>query len=62
MACKVLGIIELILGVIGMIMGFAMYGDIGIACAVGAIGCIFSGISFIVVGNALKKISENSDK
>jgi len=38
----------LIVGVIGIIMGMAMYGDIGIACIVGAVTAILSGIGFII--------------
>jgi hypothetical protein len=51
---KVIGILLLILGAIGIIMGVMMYGDIGIACIVGALSAILSGIGFIT---ASKKLS-----
>lgn len=51
---KVIGILLIILGVIGILMGLMMFGDIGIACIVGAISALLSGIGFII---ANKKIN-----
>ena len=51
---KVIGILLLILGVVGIIMGGIMYGDIGIACIVGALSALLSGIGFLI---AAKKIN-----
>ena len=48
---KVIGILEIVLGVIGVIMGMMMFGDIGIACIVGALAALLSGVGFILVGN-----------
>lgn len=36
---KIIGILLLILGVIGLLMGMMMFGDIGIACIVGGSWC-----------------------
>lgn len=47
---KVIGILEIVLGVIGVIMGMMMFGDIGIACIVGALAALLSGVGFILVG------------
>ncbi len=50
---KVIGILEIILGIIGILMGFMMFGDIGIACIVGALAAFLSGIGFLI---AVKRI------
>lgn len=51
---KVIGILLIVLGVIGILFGMMMFGDIGIACIVGALGALLSGIGFL---SANKKIS-----
>mgnify|MGYP007102026072 CR=1 FL=1 len=51
---KVIGILLIILGVIGIVMGLMMYGDIGLACIVGALAAFLSGIGFIMLS---KKVS-----
>ena len=55
---KIIGILEIILGVLGIIMGMMMFGDIGIACIVGALAALLSGIGFIL---ASKKVSQNTN-
>ena len=45
---KVIGILEIILGIIGILMGFMMFVDIGIACIVGALAALLSGIGFLI--------------
>lgn len=47
MKTKVIGILLIILGVIGIFMGLMMFGDIGIACIIGALGSLLSGIGFV---------------
>ena len=46
---KAIGILLIILGVIGIVMGLMMFGDIGIACIVGALAALLSGIGFTMV-------------
>lgn len=46
---KVIGILLVVLGVIGILMGIMMFGDIGLACIVGALTALLSGIGFIMV-------------
>ncbi len=53
---KVVGILLIILGIIGLIMGAVMFGDIGIACIVGALAALLSGIGFMVTDSRLKNI------
>lgn len=50
---KVIGIIEIVLGVLGMLMGLMMFGDIGIACIVGALAALLSGIGFIITSKKI---------
>ena len=46
---KVIGILLIILGAVGIIMGLMMFGDIGIACIIGAVAALLSGIGFLLV-------------
>jgi hypothetical protein len=45
---KVIGILLIILGVIGIFLGMMMFGDIGIACIIGALSALLSGIGFLI--------------
>lgn len=44
---KVIGILLILLGIIGLGLGVMMFGDIGIACMVGALSALLSGIGFV---------------
>lgn len=46
---KVIGILLIVLGVAGIGMGTLMFGDIGIACYVGAAAALLSGIGFFII-------------
>lgn len=46
---KVIGILLIIVGAVGIIMGLMMFGDIGIACIIGAVAALLSGIGFLLV-------------
>lgn len=46
---KVIGILLIILGAVGIIMGLMIFGDIGIACIIGAAAALLSGIGFLLV-------------
>lgn len=50
---KVIGILLIIVGVIGILMGLMMFGDIGIACIVGALAALLSGIGFLIADNRI---------
>lgn len=43
-----IGILEIILGVLGIFMGLMMFGDIGVACIVAALSALLSGIGFLI--------------
>lgn len=47
MRTEVIGILLIILGISGVILGLMMFGDIGIACIIGALGALLSGIGFV---------------
>ena len=56
---KIIGILLIVLGIIGILMGMLMFGDIGIACMVGALSALLSGIGFIIANG---KISNGSSR
>jgi len=51
---KIISIILIVVGGIGIVMAGAMFGDIGLAAGVGAITAILSGVGFLLVGKKLK--------
>ena len=54
---KAVGITLIIIGVVGILLGSMMYGDIGIAAIIGASGALVSGIGFLKVNKALQQLS-----
>ncbi len=46
---KIIGILLILVGLLGILMGCMMFGDIGLACLVGAITALLSGIGFLLV-------------
>lgn len=53
---KAIGFILIIVGIIGIIMGLMMFGDIGIAALIGAITALLSGIGFLKLNSTIKQI------
>lgn len=51
---KVISIILIVLGVLGLLLSTMMFGDIGVAAAIASITAILSGVGFMQVN---KKIS-----
>lgn len=51
---KVIGVLLIILGVLGIGIGCMMFGDIGIAAIIGAMAAMLSGFGFLAV---VKKIN-----
>ncbi|MCK0471440.1 hypothetical protein [Halalkalibacter sp. APA_J-10(15)] len=54
---KVISIILISFGSLGLLMSTLMFGDIGIAAAIGSITAILSGIGFLQVNKRLSKES-----
>ena len=50
---KVIGILLIVLGIVGILMGCVMSGDSGIACLVGAFAALLSGIGFLQAAKRL---------
>ena len=56
---KIIGILLLVLGVIGVLLGAMMFGDIGIAAMISAFTAILSGVGFIKLSKLLKEIKND---
>jgi len=52
----IIGIILILIGIAGIGMGGMMFGDIGIACIVGGMSALFSGIGFMIANKKIKKL------
>ena len=50
---KTIGILLLIVGGIGLVLSTMMFGDIGIAAALGAISAILTGVGFVKLNKQL---------
>lgn len=53
---RVISILLILLGVVGIILGGMMFGDIGIACIVGALAALLSGIGLFMAVGQIKKL------
>ena len=53
---KVIGILLIIVGILGIIMGGMMFGDIGIACMVGAVAALLSGFGFLSENKKINRL------
>ena len=51
---KIIGILLIIFGMIGIFLGGMMFGDIGLAAFIGAVPAILSGIGSLKCDKALK--------
>ena len=55
---KAIGILLIIVGALGIIMGMMMFGDIGVACLVGAAAALLSGIGFLIAAKKIANMGE----
>lgn len=53
---KLIGILLILLGIVGIVMGAMMFGDIGIACIVGALSALLSGFGFLSVNKRMNNV------
>lgn len=51
---KFIAILLIVLGVLGLLIASMMFGDIGVAAAIGSVTAVLSGIGFLLLN---KKIS-----
>ena len=54
----VLGILLILLGVFGVFAGFAAFGDIGLACMIGGLAALLSGINAIITSRKIKGVDD----
>ena len=59
---KVVGVLLIVIGVVGIMLGLFMFGDIGVACMVGALAALLSGIATILAAKRLSVLEEWSPK
>jgi hypothetical protein len=52
---KIISAILVLVGIVGIVMGSMVFGDIGLAAIIGALAALFSGIGFWMVANRLPK-------
>lgn len=52
---KIIGILLIIVGALGIFLSMNMVGDIGYAGLIGSISGLLSGIGFLIVGKKLNK-------
>lgn len=57
---KVLGIILIVFGVIGLMIGGKMFGDIGIAAWLASIISVLTGVGFIKVDKKINELNKNN--
>jgi hypothetical protein len=55
---KIFGVILIAVGAIGVIMGCAMFGDIGIAALIGAVTALVTGIGFLKLNKTLTNLQK----
>ena len=59
---RLIGVLLILLGIVGVIMGAMMFGDIGIACIVGALSGLLSGFGFLSADKRLKNMNDYSGR
>lgn len=55
---KIIGVILVIVGVLGLLLSSMMFGDIGVAAAIGAIGSLLSGAGFILAERKFQSLKQ----
>lgn len=58
---KIIGIILFLIGVLGILIGSMMFGDIGIAAIIGSLAALFSGIGFFRLEKKVKQYVREVD-
>lgn len=54
---KIIGFLLLLVGVLGLLTGMMMFGDIGIAAIIGSLVGILSGLGFLRMPKLIRKIT-----
>ncbi|MFE4896609.1 hypothetical protein [Peribacillus butanolivorans] len=53
---KIIAIVLIIVGVIGLLLSMMMFGDIGVAAAIASLTALLSGFGFLSANKKLNKI------
>ena len=56
----VIGIILILLGIFGILAGFAAFGDIGVACGIAGFTALLSGINAIITSRKIKSVDDTT--
>lgn len=59
---KIVSLLLVFLGVVGLGIGFMMPGDEGVAAGIGALASLFSGVGFWLVDHALNRPKPEADR
>ena len=54
---KVLSILLVLIGIFGLLLSSMMFGDIGIASAIGSITAILTGVGFNIINKKIKVVN-----
>lgn len=54
---KAIAIILIVIGALGLFLSTLMFGDIGLAAAIGSVTALLSGVGFLYVNKKLNEIS-----
>lgn len=58
---KIIGTILFIIGVLGILLGSMMFGDIGLAAIIGSLAALFSGVGFFRFEKKVKEYAKEVD-
>ncbi|MEQ6391138.1 hypothetical protein RZN22_17780 [Bacillaceae bacterium S4-13-58] len=53
---KIISIVLIVVGVVGILLSLMMFGDIGIAAFIGSLVGLLSGIGFLQVDKSIKQL------
>lgn len=54
---KVLSVLLILIGIVGLLLSSLMFGDIGIAAAIGSITAILTGVGFSIINKKIKVVN-----
>ena len=58
---KLISVLLLVTGIFGLFLSGMMFGDIGVAGMIGAVGALLSGVGFWIASGGIKKIKKEKE-